>query len=122
MPLRYVLDKHLRGPLGVALQQHNASGGIPVDVVRVGDPPDLPCGTPDPDILVWAQRVGRLVVSRDYKTMPGHLAAHLQAGRHSPGVCLLPPGRTLPQLVFGLALAAHASDPTEWLDQWKYLP
>jgi hypothetical protein len=121
MPLRFVLDEHLRGPLWVALQQHNAGGTYPVDVVRVGDPPDLPCGTADPVLLAWAEREGRIVVTGDVNTMPGHLAAHLQAGHHSPGVCLLPPGWTLPGLVFGLALAAHASDPAEWSDQAKYL-
>jgi hypothetical protein len=122
MALRYVLDEHLRGALWVALQQHNAAGVDPVDVVQVGDPPDLPCGTTDPDLLVWAEREGRLVVTRDWRTMPRHLAAHLLAGHHSPGVCLLQKSRALPQLVFSLALAAHASDPQEWRDQVRFLP
>jgi hypothetical protein len=122
MALRYVLDEHLRGALWAALQRHNAAGVDPIDVVQVGDPPDLPCGTKDPDLLVWAEREGRMVVTRDWRSMPGHLAAHLLAGRHSPGVCLLQKGRTLPQVVFSLALAAHATDPAEWQDQVKALP
>ena len=100
MALTYVLDEQLRGPLWRALQQHNAGGVDVVDVVRVGDPPDLPLGTPDPDLLLWAEGTGRVLVTMDWNTMPGHLALHLQNGHHSPGIILLRPGHTLPQLVF----------------------
>jgi hypothetical protein len=47
MPLRYVLDEHLRGPLWRALQWHNSAGVYPVDVVRVGDLVDLPLSADD---------------------------------------------------------------------------
>jgi hypothetical protein len=122
MPLRFVLDEHLRGPLWGAIQQHNAGGSDVIDAVRVGDLPDLPLGTTDPDLLLWAEREGRVVVSRDWNTFPHHLAVHLLSGRHSPGVVILRPGHTLPQLVFTLALAAHAADPGEFRDQVRFLP
>ncbi len=122
MPLRYVLDEHLRGILWKAIQQHNASGSNPLDVVCVGDPMDLPLGSKDPDILVWAEREGRVLVSRDKQTLPRHLAAHLAAGRHSPGIIIPRPRQTLPQLVFHLALAAYLYDPSEVRDQICHLP
>ena len=71
MPLRYVLDEHMRGLLWSALQGHNRAGIDVIDVVRVGDPVDLPCGTKDPDLLLWAQREGRVVVTWDRGSMPG---------------------------------------------------
>jgi hypothetical protein len=77
MTLRYVLDEHLRGPLWRASQQHDAAGAYPIDATRVGDPPDLPLGSADSFILVWAERQDRVVVSADYQTMPGHLKSHL---------------------------------------------
>src|SRR2546429_4475372 len=49
-------------------------------------PPAPPLGTPDPDNLLWAEQHGRIIVTEDRRTMPVHLADHLQAGRHSPGV------------------------------------
>lgn len=122
MPLSYVLDENLRGPPWIALQQHNAGGLYPVDVVRVGDPPDLPLGTIDPDLLLWAEREGRVLVTVDWKTMPGHLAAHLQNGHHSPGVLIPRPGLSLSQLVFELVLLAYASDPDELRDQVRFIP
>jgi len=69
-----------------------------VDVTRVGDPADLPLGTQDPDLLLWAEREQRVVVTMDRQTMLGHLAAHLQSGHHSPGVFLLRPRHSLPVL------------------------
>jgi hypothetical protein len=122
MPLCYVLDEHYRGILWNAIQQHNASGINPLDVVRVGDPADLPLGTKDPDLLLWGEREGRVLVTRDWQTMPGHLAAHLAAGHHSPGVFIPRPGQSLPQLVIILVLAAYVYDPAEVRDQVRFLP
>ena len=122
MPLRYPLDEHLRGPLWHAVQKHNAAGIHPLDTTRVGDPADLPLGTPDPDILIWAEREGRVLVSEDRATMATHLANHLRAGRHSPGVFLLRPGVTLPQIVDALAVAAYAGDPGAIQDRTEFIP
>lgn len=122
MPLRYVLDEHLRGILWKAIQRHNTGGNNLLDAVCVGDLVDLPLGTKDPDLLVWAEREGRVVATRDWQTMPGHLAVHLVAGLHSPGILILRPGQTRPQLVFHLALAAYIYDPVEVRDQVLYLP
>lgn len=122
MALRYVLDEHFRRILWNAIQQHNAGGVNLLDVVRVGDPVDLPLGTKDPDLLMWAEREGRVVVTRDWQTMPGHFADHLAAGYHSPGVIIVRPAHTLTQLVFALTLAAYVYDPAEVRDQVRFLP
>lgn len=123
MTLRFVLDEQLRGgPLWQAIQKHNARGLDPLDVTRVGDPADLPLGSDDSDNLLWAERKGRLVVSLDKSTLPSHLATHLQAGHHSPGVLIIRSGTTVPQVVHALALAAHAGDPADHQDRVEYIP
>jgi hypothetical protein len=122
MPLSYVLDEHLRGHLWNPLLQHNTGGTNVVDVVRVGDLPDLPLGTTDPDLLLWAERQGRVLVTRDWNTMPGHLINHLLGGHHSPGVFILRPGHTLPELVFALVFMAWTCEPAEVRDQVRFLP
>lgn len=81
MPLRFVCDEHLRGRLPLAVERHNQASPHAIDLVAVGDPSDLPLGTRDPDLLQWAERAGRILITRDVSTMPGHLAAHLLAGR-----------------------------------------
>jgi hypothetical protein len=123
MPLRYLLDEHLRGGgLWQAIIQHNAAGVDLIDAVRVGDPADLPLGTADPDVLHWAEREDRIVLTLDKRTMPGHLADHLRAGGHLPGLFVLRPHVGLPQLVFHLALIAHAGDPAHYRDHVEHVP
>jgi hypothetical protein len=120
--LRYLLDEHLRGPLWRAIAWHNSRGSYPLDVVRVGDFPDLPLGTLDPDLLRWAQREARILVTHDPDTMPGHLADHLHAGEHSPGVFMIRPRSTLPAILSFLVDAAYASEPAEWQDRIHFIP
>jgi Domain of unknown function (DUF5615) len=122
MPLAYVLDEHLRGLLWRALQTHNAGGLAAVDVTHVGDPPDLPLGSLDPDILLWAERENRIVVTHDGSSMPGHLADHLAAGHRSPGVFIVRRRAKRSDVVFTLALYAHASDPGQWQDLFEWIP
>jgi hypothetical protein len=87
----------------------------------VGDPSDLPLGTDDRELLAWAEREARIIVSLDGSTLPTHLAAHLAAGHHSPGIMLV---RRVPfsQVVEFLALAAHASESSEWTDRITFVP
>jgi Domain of unknown function (DUF5615) len=122
MPLTFLLDEHLRGTLWRALQRHNAGGLEPLDVIRVGDAPDLPLGTLDPEILIWAERAGRILISRDASTLSGHLADHMQAGDHSPGIFMVRRRCLLAQVVAFLVEAAYRSDATDWENRIEYIP
>src|SRR5438876_8684909 len=108
MPLSFVLDEQLRGPLWNAILRHNARGSYPLDVVRVGDEPLLPLSALDPEVLLWAEQHGRILITEDKRTMPGHLTAHLAAGRHSPGILLVSLGCTVPRALSFLVAAAYA--------------
>lgn len=122
MALAFLLDENVPGRVRRAIQRHNTSGDYPLDVVRVGEPADLPLSADDPAVLLWTEREGRILVTEDKRTMPVHLAAHLQAGHNSPGVFLIRPGSSIPLLVEFLALVAHASKPEEWRDRIEYVP
>jgi hypothetical protein len=122
MPLTFLLDENQRGSLWQAIQDHNAHSAYPIDAVRVGDFPDLPLGSADPEIIRWAEREGRLIVSEDRATMRTFLALHLQAGGHCPGLLLLRPRAVLSQVVFSLALIAHAADPLVLQDSVEFIP
>src|SRR4051812_10045832 len=113
MPVRFLLDENLPARLWSAVVRHNPPGLAPIDVIRVGDPPELPRGTQDPDILIWAEGADRILVSQDLSTLPLFLADHLRAGRHSPGIFLIRHGASLRAVVDCLILVAHASEPWE---------
>ncbi len=94
MPIRFLFDENLPGRLSSAVVRHNARGIHPLDVVQVGEPSDLPRGSQDPDVLIWAEGADRILVSHDLSTLPDFLADHQRAGRHSPGIFLIRHGAT----------------------------
>ncbi len=120
--LRFLLDEHLRGPLWSAIMRHNAQGGLPIDAARVGDAADLSLGSDDAAILLWAEREGRILLTEDVHTMPGHLARHLQSRQHSPGVFIISTGFSIKQIVSHLELVAHAGEAADYEDTIVYVP
>jgi Domain of unknown function (DUF5615) len=119
--IRFVLDEDVPAAVWQAVQDHNARGAYPLEVVQVGRLAALPKGTRDADLLIWAEQEGRVIVSRDRKTMTGHYADHLSAGRHSAGVLIISPTR-MDDLIAQLALIAHTDGPSDWFDRIDSYP
>ena len=71
MPLEFLLDEHFRGLFFRHIQRYNARHELKINAVRVGDPTDLPLGADDRQILAWAQRENRILISLDGSTLPG---------------------------------------------------
>jgi Domain of unknown function (DUF5615) len=122
MPIRFLFDENLPGRLWSAVVKHNAQGIHAINLIQVGEPPDLPLGSQDADILIWAERQDRSLVSHDLSTLPNFLADHLRAGHHSPGIFLNRYGATLREVIDFLVLAAHASEPWGWADRCQFIP
>jgi hypothetical protein len=122
MPLRFLLDEHIRRTVSTTVARHNLMGEDLLDIVRVGAAGMPPFGTSDLELLVWAEREGRIILSEDKSTMPAHLLAHITAGHHSPGVMVLRQRVSLSDLLEFLWLASYASDPSEWEDRIAFVP
>lgn len=121
-PLAYVLDEHHRGLLWRYVQRHNLRSAFhPLDVMRVGDVPDLPLSATDPAILLWAEREKRILVSQDQATLSRHLSNHVSSGRTSPGIFLT---RNVPlsDIVDFLTCAAYSSNADEWENRVTFIP
>ncbi|HSU67868.1 MAG TPA: hypothetical protein VLJ39_13410 [Tepidisphaeraceae bacterium] len=121
MALAFLLDENQRGLLWRYLRLHNAKKLLPLDAVSVGDAPDLPLGSDDPTLLLWAEREKRILISADRATLASHLDAHLKNGHTSPGIFLV---RAVPltEIVEFLVLAAYASEPAEWHNRITFIP
>jgi hypothetical protein len=122
MILSFLLDEHLRGPLWHAIVQHNLRGGEPLDVVRVGDSPDLSLAADDPAILLWAEHESRILVTEDRHTMANHLRAHLAEGHHSPGILIIRAGQSMRTLIECLVLISQVGAPEDFADRITYIP
>jgi predicted nuclease of predicted toxin-antitoxin system len=79
-------------------------------------------GIPDPEILDIAARQDRILVTSDFKTMPGHFADFLLAGGSSPGVFLVKQRTAVVDVIDALVLNWAATDAGEWRDRIVEIP
>ena len=88
----------------------------------MGEETEIPLGMSDPELLLWAERQDFVLISNDARTMPGHFAAHLDAGHHSLGVFLIALPISIPEILEALFYYADASDDDIWRDQILFIP
>lgn len=79
-------------------------------------------GKPDAEVLAWAAREGRVVVSRDRATMSLEAKRRIEGGEPMPGLLLLRPRVGTGRLLEELALILEASRPGELEGQVLYVP
>jgi len=77
--------------------------------------------TADPDVLALAAGLGRVLVSHDLKTMPGHFYRFLRR-RESPGVILIPQFLSTGYAVEELRIAWLCQEAYEFRNRIIYLP
>lgn len=93
-----------------------------LNVLCVGDPGAPPKQTLDPAILEWGETNQTILVTDNRSTLPRHLAEHVAAGHHVPGVFMVDPDLSIHILASELSLIEGASLPDEYQDQIRYVP
>jgi len=117
--LCFLLDEHV--PVFIQAQLERMEPEL--SVYAIGDGIAPPKGTPDPDILIWIEAHGCMLVTNNRSTIPVHLRAHLDQGRHVPGIIQLPRRmRNVGAILDDLLLIWGAGRPGEFQDQIVYLP
>jgi predicted nuclease of predicted toxin-antitoxin system len=91
-----------------------------LDVVRVVDV-GLG-GRSDTEILEWAAREGRVVVSRDRATLSAEAARRIEGGKPMPGLILLRRGVSVGRILEDLELLLATARPGELENAILYLP
>jgi len=114
--LRLVSDADFNGRVLRALIRSDPS----LDVVRVQD---VGLRTaPDPDVLAWAAAEGRVVLTRDQRTMVGFAYARVAAGLPMPGVVVTRDDLPIGMQVQDILIIAHCSDSNGLDDQVVFVP
>lgn len=122
MPHAFLLDEHLRGPLWKAVLRHNLQTAGALDVMCVGDVPELPLGASDAAIIQWAEREHRILLTQDRRTMPMQLQRHLDTGGHSPGILIIRRSADIRELMEALTLIDQAGQEADFADAVSYIP
>lgn len=122
MPLKLLIDEHLRGKFTQALVECGFAEAAPVDVLEIGGNGTPPLGTKDPQLIRWAQMNDRMIVSLDDNTLPEHLENHRAAGYWSPGILFIRRHQSWNDVLYFLVLVAAAGLPEDYRDRCTYVP
>lgn len=114
--IRFLSDEDFNGRIvrGLFLRRSD------LDLIRTQDVGLRGAG--DDAILEWAEENGRVLLTHDARTMPGHVSTRLARGDHVPGVIIVDDLASIGQCVDDILLVAECSDVDEWKDQIVYLP
>lgn len=91
-----------------------------LDILRVQDVGLV--GASDPDILDWAFREGRVLLTHDAATVPHYAWERVRNGIDFAGVCEVVRSTALSRVIEDLLLIAECSQPEELRNQVCYLP
>lgn len=76
----------------------------------------------DPELLRWAARENRILVTHDRKTMPGHVRAEIEAGHTIAGVFIVPQRLAIAWAINDLHMLVTCSTLDEWQNVVRHLP
>lgn len=79
-------------------------------------------GAEDPELLAWAAKEGRILLTHDAATIPGYAYARIEAGTAMPGVIEVPSDLPIGQAIEELVLLMEAGRPEEFDARVIYLP
>ena len=79
-------------------------------------------GVPDPEVLAFATRQNRILVTSDLRTMPRHFGDFLEANGQCSGVFLVKQRAPLADVIDALVLIWSASNADEWKNRVVEIP
>ena len=114
--IRFVADENFNGAIVRGLLRQRSA----VDLVRVQDA--ALSGINDPDLLAWAAREQRVVLTHDVTTLRQFAEDRVHSGLRMPGVFEVGEHRSIRQAIEDLLLIAECSHEGEWEGQVRFLP
>lgn len=114
--LKLVSDENFNGDILRGLYRRHPE----IDVVRVQDV-GLD-GVPDPDILEWASRENRILLTHDRETMPNFAHERVKAGQPMPGLFLVSNVMPLGQAIEEILLAHDCLSEEECRNLVTFFP
>jgi predicted nuclease of predicted toxin-antitoxin system len=79
-------------------------------------------GDDDPEVLAWAASEGRILLSSDRSSLAGYALSRVQDGLPMPGVFLIRPGSSFPELLDEIVVLAECAVEGEFEGKVSYLP
>lgn len=114
--MRLLTDEHV--PPALARGLRRVLGEVDVLELRHTDL----LGAGDPEVLDFAAREGRILITRDASTVPDFAFERLDQGKAMPGVFIWRRRAALGAVLDDLILVVQVSEAEEWQGRIVYLP
>jgi len=114
--LPLIADEDFNGRIIRGLRRRVAA----LDLVRVQDIGRM--GAEDAELLEWAAREGRVLVTHDANTMTWHAYARVAAGDPMAGVIVAAQDLPIGVIIEDLVLIAECTETVDWQGQVVFLP
>jgi hypothetical protein len=114
--IRFAADENFNGAISRGILRIHPK----VDLVRVQDV-GLSRAS-DPEVLAWAARERRVVLSHDVSTLRKFAEDRVRAGLPMPGVFEVGEHVSIREAIDDLLLIAECSKENEWEGQVRFLP
>ena len=114
--LRFIADENFNGAIVRGLLRRRPA----LDLVRIQDI-DM-SGVNDPDLLAWAAREQRVILTHDVTTLRQFAEDRIRAGLPMPGVFEVGEHLFIREAIEDLLLIAECSQEGEWEGQIRFLP
>jgi hypothetical protein len=114
--LRFATDEDFNNRILRGLRRRKPD----VDIVRVQDAGLS--GRGDAEVLEWAAREGRVLLTHDVTTMKRYVDERVAAGLLMPGVFEVSQQIPIAQAIEDILLLAECSLENEWEGQLRFLP
>lgn len=118
--LALLVDHNVQFAIVRGVRRRAAELGLPLDLVTAQEV-GLEA-TSDPDLLEWAAREGRVVLTLDINTLVGFAWDRVRAGEPMPGVFAVPRSTSGRAIIEDLLDLSECSLPGEWEGKVLYLP
>jgi len=115
---RFLLDEHIDHTIQHQLRRRDPA----IEVLVIGDPEAPRIGTLDPDILLWMEATGYILVTENRSTIPAHLAEHSTSGHHFPDILWIRPDTSIGRIVEELYMIWYTSTADEYTDRALFIP
>jgi predicted nuclease of predicted toxin-antitoxin system len=99
--LRHFTDENFNNDITRGLRLRDPR----LDIIRIQDTEIA--GAADPEVLAWAARIGRIVLTHDRATMPDFAYARLAAGEPMTGLFVINHRMSVRQAIEELTLGMH---------------
>lgn len=113
--MKFLVDENFTGAILRGINRYYPD----LDVIRVQDSQP---GLPDPQVLEWAAKEGRVLLTHDRRTMIGFVYERIDAGKEMSGVILVEANAPIGLVIEDIIITIETADTDGLTNIVRFIP